>query len=296
MNKEKITITRKGMAKFSQIFTIILVFLVYVIADFVSATGSVDFIKDPFYWLLVGINLVLVITIMITVRSMRKQSRLDNSTKINNDLLFVDRARKLIIGNAYSKSLSEHLEEINKENKYQAYIRKTNKKLNFWNNFKLISNSKKDKIMRKFEEKLEIPKEEVLKRFIVYKKITRTGLFSGVDGKIVSVDDFDISAHNGKDIAQMVGLKALLVFLFSAITGTIAVQFVFQGVQALFGTFLKVLSLAIACSSAISQADNFVDYNISEAMIKRIDILSNFINTIPDLKQKMIEAKKNENE
>ena len=142
---------------------------------------------------------------------------------------------------------------------------------------------------------LEVPKEEVLKHHIKYRKITKTGLFANIDGKIITDDEYDISAHEARDVAQMVGLKALMVFIFAGITGTMTVDFFWYGVSALWSTMIKLFALLMAYTSAINQAVNFVKYNVEQSLNKRVELLTNFVNKYPDLKAKLIERKKEEN-
>lgn len=297
MKKPKFNFTKRGVATVSQVSTVILILFLYILADYINIGGTVFLWTDPFYWLFVTINLMLIIGLMITVRAMRKQERLDSSCFINDTLSFVDRARRLTIGNDYSTKLDEYLVEVNKQNKYETYLRKIVKKLNrleFWANLKLIRPKKADLKRKELELFLRIPKEEVIKQHIRYKEVTKTALSSGVDGKIISNNNYDISTHEKKDIAQMIGLKSLLVYIIAAIGGTFLLSFIWNGWDALYGTGLKLLSLCLALWSAFLQADNFVDYNITEAMHKRIEIWSGFINKIPDLKDKMIIAKEND--
>ncbi len=297
MKKPKFNFTRRGVATFSQVTTIILILFLYILADYINIGGTVFLWTDPFYWLFVSINLMLVIGLMITVRAMRKQERLDSSDFINDTLRFIDRARRLTIGNDYSTKLDEYLVKVNQQNKYETYLRKVIKKLNrleFWANLKLIRPKKADLKRKKLELLLRMPKEEVIEQHIRFKEVTKTALLSGVDGKIISNNNYDISTHEKKDIAQMIGLKSLLVYIIAAIGGTFILQFIWGGWDALYGTGLKLLSLCLALWSSYLQADNFVDYNITEAMHKRIEIWSGFINKIPDLKDKMIVAREKE--
>lgn len=297
MRKSKFNFTKNNVAIVSQISSIILILFMYVLADYITIGGTVFLYTDPIYWLFVTLNLSLVIGLMITVRAMRKQQRLKTSFFINDTLAFVDRARRLTIGNAYSTQLDDYLVKVNEQNKYETYIRKITKKLNrleFWADLKLIRPKKADAKRKALELLLRVPKEKVLEQHLRYKEVTKTALSSGVDGKIISINNFDISTHEQKDIVQMIGLKSLLVYLIAAIGGIFILQFMWGGWDVLYGTGLKLLSLTLAIWSSFLQADNFVDYNITEAMHKRIEIWSGFINNVPDLKEKMISAKDQE--
>ena len=284
-------ISQRTIKKFSQYASVVISFLAVILYDILRMGGTLEFITDKKYWMLIILNLVLIVIIMITLRSIHKSNLIAQSNKIQSNLAFVDRARRVIIGNAYSKKLNQYLDEVNAENKYQAYLRKVNKKLYFIDRLWLLKEEKRDTLKKKYETMLEVPKSEVIKQYIRYRKVTITGLFADVDGKIITEDEYDISPHDMRDVAQMVGVKAMLVMLFAAFTGTMTIQIMWQGWDALLSIVFKLISIMLACNCAIKQAEDFVNYNINQALNNRVDILSNFVNNDMLLKNKMIQLK-----
>lgn len=296
MDKEllrKYRFTKKNIVSLSQIFTIVLVFFLFILSDYIKFNGEMGFITEWAYWVLVSAELVLIIALMVTVRSIHKNKEIEINENILSNISFIERTRKVVLGEGFTKQLDEEIVELNKENKYCAYKRKIEKKLNLVMALKLPA-KKKDQLITKYEKLLEVPKEEVLKHHIKYRKITKTGLFANIDGKIITDDEFDISAHETRDVAQMIGLKALMVFIFAGITGTMTVDFFWYGISALWSTLIKLFSLLIAYTSAINQAVNFVKYNVEQSLNKRVELLTNFVNKYPELKAKLIEKKKEE--
>ena len=148
--------------------------------------------------------------------------------------------------------------------------------------------------MKKYEALLRTPKEEVLKMNIKFSKITQTGLFAGVDGKLAVSSKHDIKTHESKDVSQMVGSRALLVYILTAISGTMIVSFMFGGWSAIWGTLLKIFSLLFASNQAVRHADNFVDYNIEQALDNRLRIILGFVNANEKVKEKVIEKLQND--
>lgn len=284
-------ISQRTIKKFSQYASVVISFLAVILYDILRMGGTLEFVTDMKYWMLIILNLVLIVIIMVTLRSIHKANLIMQSKSIQTNLAFVDRSRRVIIGNAYSKQLRIYLEEVNAENKYQAYLRKINKKLYWIDKLWFIKESKRDELKKRYEPMLEVPKEEIVKQFIRYRKVTVTGLFADVDGKVITEDEYDISPHDMRDVAQMVGVKAVLVMLFAAFTGTMTIQFMWQGWDALLSIVFKLISIVLACNCAIKQAEDFVNYNINQALNNRVDILSNFINNDILLKNKMIQLK-----
>lgn len=278
--------SKKGFAFVSQVATIILVLGLSILTDYIKVGGTMDFINEWWYWLVVSTNLILIVILMITVRNMRKNKQIAQNDNIINGLNVINNARRVVLNYGYSDRLQDYIEEVNKENKYQAYINKWTKKLNRVLIMPMPA-KRKDKKIREIEEKLKLPKEQVLELSVRYKKITQTGLFANVDGKIAVSNRFDISSHETRDIAEMVGYKALIVYLFAGITGTFAISFFFNGLNALWGTLLKILSMFVGVNSAINQADNFVIYNIEQSLNNRLDIVLKFVSQNEDVKEKI---------
>lgn len=298
MEKEKKKISqkmfsKKGVSLISEIAVICLVFVLYILGDYLAFRGTLDFATSPIYWITTTISLVLLIALMITVRNLRKDKQISESEDIANNMKTVSAARKVVLINAYDEILQKHIDKVNEDYKYETYINKITKKINRINIHCFFtfrwSAKKRDKLLIKYEEQLRLSKEEVLKKNIKFKKITQTGLFAGVDGKLAVYNKYDISTHEGKDIFNMTSSKAIMVYLLTAISGTMIVSFMFGGWAAIWGTLLKIFSLLFATSSAIRQADNFVAYNIEQALDNRLRIILQFVNSREDIKQKVLE-------
>ena len=290
--KEKV-LTKKGISLLSQIAIIVLVFCLYILGDYLSFKGTIEFVKDPIYWTTTTISLILIVSLMITIRAMRKDKRIDESKDIANNMKTVQAVRKVVLINAYDKEFQDYIDKVNEDYKYETYINKITKKINKLN-LLLLPAEKKDAKLRKYEELLRKPREEVLKMHIRFKKITQTGLFTGVDGKLAVMSRHDINTHESKDIASMVGYKALIVYILTTFSGTLVVNFFFSGWSALWGTLLKIFSIALASSSAMRQADNFVDYNIEQALDNRLRIILGFVNSSEEIKAKVLEKLREE--
>lgn len=289
-------LSRKGVTLLGQISIIVLVLFIYILADYITVGGSLNFATDPMYWITTTISLILVISLMITVRAMHKEKMCENSRTINENLFAIDIARRIILGNNFSDIFQEDIDKVNEDSKYEAYINKVTKKINnlrwkFW-----LSRNKKDKLLIKYEQMLKLPKDEVLKKIIKFDKVTQTGLFAGVDGKIAVYNRHDTTTHEARDISIMATKKAVIVYLLTAFSGTMFAEFTWHGIAALWGTLLKLFALVLAIVSALRTAEDFVNYNVEQALDNRIRIIMNFINNHDEVKQKFIEKKAKETE
>lgn len=292
---KKQVFSNKGVSLLSQTMVIIIVFAIYILGDYLTFKGSIEFIKDPLYWATTTISLFLVIALMITVRAMRKNKQVEKNENIANNMKTVQAVRKVVLINAYDKEFQNYIDKVNEEYKYETYINNVTKKINFLKWRFLLSAKQKDKKLRQYEEQLRLPFDKVMEKHIKFKKVTQTGLFAWIDGKLAVVNKHDISTHESKDIASMVGYKALIVYILTAFSGTLVVNFLFSGWSALWGTLLKLFSMAFATNSAIKQADDFVDYNIEQALDNRLRILLGFVNSNEEIKNKVLDKLREDN-
>ena len=287
----KVKITRNGVMSVTRIFTIIIVFVLYIFADYVKAQMTGGLITDKVYWIQTGINIVLVISIMITGRYMRRDIKINASEEIKDSMEQIDTGFKVITINGYSSKLDDYIVELNKQNKYETFINMIKRKL-----LRLGDKEKYDAKRKELNRLLALPKEEVYKMNIKYKRITVSKLFSSVDGKILNDNEYDLDTYEKQDVAKMVGFRALLIILFSAFTGTIIVDFMYGGLSVLYSTFLKIFSLLLAVNSAMNIADEFVDHNIKISVNRRLRHLAGFVNQTPDLKTLIENQKKKKKE
>ena len=146
MDKEllkKYRFTKKNIVSLSQIFTIVLVFFLFILSDYVKFNGEMGFITEWAYWVLVCSELVLIIALMVTVRSIHKNKEIEINENILNNQNFIERTRKVVLGEGYTKQLDQEIVELNEENKYCAYKRKIEKKLNLVMALKLPAEKKR---------------------------------------------------------------------------------------------------------------------------------------------------------
>ena len=291
---KKKVLSRKGVSLITQISIIVLIFGIYILGDYLSFKGSMDFASSPEYWITTAISITLVVVFMTTIRNMHKDKRVAESKDIENNMKTIQAVRKVVLINAYDEELQKHLDKVNDDKKYETYINNITKKINKLPLRIFLSKNKKEELLKKYEQLLRMPRDEVLKKNIRFKKITQTGLFANVDGKLAVSSRYDIDTHETKDIASMVSYKSIIYILLTAISGTLAVNFMFSGWSAIWGTLLKIISLLLALNSSMRQANNFVDYNIEQALDNRLRIILAFVNSNDEIKNKVLEKLKDE--
>lgn len=284
----KINITQKGVVSFSRITTIVLIFLLYIVADYINSDFKLNFLTDRSYWISTLINLVLVVAIMVIVRAIRRDKKINGSKEISEAMSQIQTGFKIITVNGFSSELDEYLKTLNENNKYETFISQVKNKL-----IRLGDKEKYEEKRKHLNELLKLPKEEVLKLNVKYKKITVSKLFSSVDGKIVNDNEYDLDTYEKQDVFKMVCSKAMLVFLFTAFGGSLFMDFVFGGISTLYGTALKLFSLLLAVNTSMNIADDFVEHNIKTSVNRRLRHLAGFVNNNGRLKELIDKSKQN---
>lgn len=257
-------------------------FAIYILADYLTIKAKGGFITDLGYWSGVIIAAVLFSGVMIVVRSMRKIDNIKGNDEIQSIYKQIKKAYKVIQNNGYGERLEQYIKEANEQEKYEQFLRNCDN---------VIYSTKNDETRKKYMELRKLPREDVLKRKIQFKKINFTGLFAGIDGKIVNDNENDISTHETADVGGMVGKKTFCLILFTAFTGTLAPDFFTVGITAIYTTLLKIFSMCIAVATAIGTADNFVSNNVLIALQRRYNHIAKFVNKNSDIMGKLKEQK-----
>lgn len=289
MRTPKVNVTKQGLVKVSRICTIFVVFILYIMADFVKGiVNEGHLITELSYWITTVINIVLISCTMLVVRSMRKDKKIAESTDITDTMKVIQKGFNKIIVRGLSTKLDDYLIELNKQNKYDTFIKRVRDRL-----IKIGDKTqpKYEEERKKLNEMLALTKEDVAQMNVKYKKITVSKLFSSLDGKIVNDNEYDLDTYETQDIAKMVGLRTMLIVLFSAFSGLIVVDFVLGGWAVIYSTLIKFFSLFMAINTAMNVADDFVDHNIRISVQRRLKYLAEFVNSTPELQELLKEEK-----
>lgn len=277
----KIELTKQKVVKFSRIVEIILIIALDILSDYVTTAGTMELITSFSYWLGIALDLILIISIMITVRAMRKDKRILEKPELVDCMDTIAKGYKRITFGGLSTKLDDYLVKVNKKNKYETFIKSIQKKLIRLGN---KNKPKHQKLREDYNALLKLTEDEVNELQFKYKKVSVSQLWSAVDGRIINDNEYDLNTYEKQDIGKMIGLRSLLVFLVSAFAGTFAIIFLDKGWGAIFSTLLKLFSLMWAVNTAINSADDFVDHNLTTAVQRRLRILAGFVMETPELK------------
>lgn len=281
-----VKITKNGVLKVSRLLTIVFVFILYLASDFVRIIMTGGLITDKRYWITTFINVFLIISIMITVRLYEKDKGIEKDADIQDYMSQISRGFKTITMRGFNDQIDAFIKRINDENKYATFVKNIQHKL-------VRLSRKKDtpkviELREKLNELLKTPREEVLKMNIKYTRITVYQLFSTASAEFVNDNEADLSTHEAKDVAKMVTVRAAMIILFTAFTGSIIVDFILSGWGALYSVMIKIYTLICSINVAMRTADDFVQNNIKTALQKKIRYLTRFVYETPELKEILI--------
>lgn len=285
-----IKITKNGVLKISRLVTIVFTFALYIASDIVRIIMTGGLITDLKYWTVTLINIFLIITVMITVRQYQKDKDIEADADIQDYIGQINRGFKTITLKGFSKKLDDFLKKVNEENKYMTFLKNIQHKL------VLLSRKKdKPKVIKKRTELnklLETPKEKVLKMNIKYKKVTVYQLFSTASAGLVNDNEADLSTHETQDVAKMVGIRAVMLILFSAFTGTIIVDIIISGWGIIYSVLIKIYVLICSVNVAMKTGDDFVQNNVKTSLQKKMRYLTKFVYETQELKDILIPNEK----
>lgn len=270
---------KKKYISASRILSIVLTFFLYIVSDYVVAKFTIGVNTGLEHWTTSIINLALIISIMLTVRSMRKDNRCSTDETIvglNNEL---QRGFKKITINGFSSRLDEYLVGVNKLNKCETYKNKVRARL-----IKIAGKDKYAEERKRLEHELTLTAEEIWNKNFKYNAITVSKLFSAINGKILNDNEFDLDTYEGRDIAKMVGIKALFCIFLTGFAGSALFDLFYGGIAVIYSTVIKLFSLLTAINTAKDDADQFADCNIKTALQRRYRVLAGFVNETPELK------------
>ena len=221
--------------------------VVMLIGIFVIDKYNATFRNSLEYWaqkVFMGVSTFLL---MLSMSNITEESRK------KHDKDFIDRVHALdeqyveLMSKNRTVELETFIEQINKRNKYNAYVTVIKRKLNH-------TRVKHQKRIRKLERMLLLSPQEVWDSPIrvKYHKVTFNQLVAGESDVASKDDEYDLLVHKGRYTARKLGFKALSIIAFSAVAFDFA--FSFQGFtkEMIVPLVFKLVSLLIAVYSGVS--------------------------------------------
>lgn len=221
--------------------------VVMLIGIFVIDKYNATFRNSLEYWMQKVFMGVSTFLLMLSMSNITEESRK------KHDKDFVDRVHALdeqyveLMSKNRTVELETFIEQINKRNKYTAYVALVKRKLNH-------TRAKNQKRIRKLERMLLLTPQEVWDSPIRvnYHKVTFNQLVAGESDVASKDDEYDLLVHKGKYTARKLGVKAVTIIAFSAVAVDFAFHFAGFTKDMILPLVFKSVSLLIAVYSGVS--------------------------------------------
>ena len=222
-------------------------FVVMLIGIFVIDKYNATFRNSIEYWaqkVFMGVSTFLL---MLSMSNITEESRK------KHDKDFIDRVHALdeqyveLMSKNRTVELETFIEQINRRNKYSAYVLAIKRKLNH-------TRVKNVKRVRKLERLLLLTPQEVWDSpvRVKYHKVTFNQMVAGESDVASKDDEYDLLVHKGRYTARKLGIKALTIIACSAVAVDFAFHFAGFTKDMILPLIFKCVSLLIAIYSGVS--------------------------------------------
>lgn len=213
---------------------------------------------------------------------MFSMSNITEESRKKRDKDFVERVNaldvhyKTLMENHETVELETFIEQINRANKYKAFIERIKRKLN------RTPPKKIDKIA-KLEKQLLMTPQDVWDdvRKVKYHKVTFNQLVSSETDVSVNDDEYDLQVNKGKYTLKKLGVKALTIVALSAVVIDFSFHFAGFTKDMIMPLVFKVVSMFIAVYSGVSFGYTMMERRRSTVK-KKLRIFSQFRARIDD--------------
>ena len=252
---------------FISVFIVLIVLLIGIfVVDKFEATPQ----NSLEYWtskILMGVSTFLLMLAMSNITEESRKKR---------DKDFIDRVAALdvqyteLMANNRTVALETFIEQLNRRNKYLAYVEAIKRKLN-------RTRAKNVKKIAKLEKQLLLTPDEVwngVKR-VKYYKVTFNQLVAGETDVATKDDEYDLLVHKGRYTAKKLGIKAVTIIAFSAVALDFAFHFQGFSKDMILTLVFKLVSMLIAVYSGVSFGYSMMERRRSTVK-KKLRIFSQF--------------------
>lgn len=202
------TVTSAVLA--ATVMTVFLLVGIFVIDKFtVSAQTSAE------YWTEKGLAGLATFLIMLSVANVCEEQGKKRDKDYTARMTSIDEHYRMILQNGEVDDLERYITNINRANKYRAYVLHVKKR---------IKRARKESKRKELEDRLLLSPDEVwadVER-VRFDRVTYSLLFSDAAGMQDKDDDYDLVFHRGQMVLRKFLTKALMVVAFGAVATDIA--------------------------------------------------------------------------
>lgn len=248
----------------------LVVFVVLLIGIFVIDTFNAEARDDLGYWMSKIFMGASTFLLMLSVSNITEESRKKRDKDFIDRVTALDGHYKTMMERHETVELETFIENINRANKYKAFIEATKRKLN-------RTRRKDEKRIEAREKRLLMTPQEVWDdvRRVRYHKVTFNQLVAGETDVATKDDEYDLQVNKGKYTLKKLGVKAITIIACSAVVVDFAFHFNGFTKDMIMPLIFKIVSMLIAVYSGVSFGYSMMDRRRSTVK-KKLRIFSQF--------------------
>lgn len=222
----------------------LIVAVALIVTSFFVLDGLRLQLADKSFWLSKGILGVATFVLMISIANITEVVVSAKDRSLNERLFAIDKHYQDVMRGYETDDLDLFLKNINKANKYSAYIGKYKRRL---------KHARKEETKAAIRQKLLVTPNELWESAerVKYYKVTFNQLVSGAYDVSARESAFDLNVHRAKYGAQKFGWKILTIIAFGGIVGDLIYQSLAFSTAMIVPLIFKIATIVIAIYSGI---------------------------------------------
>lgn len=226
------------------------------------------------YWIGKIINCCATFTIMIAVANLCEESRKKRDTNYIQRVDAVNNHYKELMENGESRQLELFIHQINRANKYEAYIKAQRKKYN---------RTRSEKRRLKLEKRLLATPDDVWSdvKYVRYHRVTYNLLVSGEYEISEESDGFEMQTNKTQLAIKKLARKVLFIFAFGWFAADICYSLAAFTKEMIIPLIVKVVMILISAYSGVSFGYTVMDRR-KNVLKNKLRIFSQFRTRIED--------------
>ena len=225
---------------------------------------------DVSYWVSKALLGVSTFLIMLSMSNITEESRKKHDKDFIDRVSALDTHYKTMMERHETVELETYIEQINRANKYKAFIEATKRKLN-------RTRKGNEKRIKALEKRLLLSPQEVWDdvRKVKYHKVTFNQMVAGETDVASKDDEYDLQVNKGKYTLKKLGVKAVTIIACSAVVVDFAFHFNGFTKDMIMLLIFKIVSMLIAVYSGVSFGYSMMERRRSTVK-KKLRIFSQF--------------------
>lgn len=222
----------------------LVIMLALVLSSFFLFGGLAVKLADKSFWTQKIIMSIATFCLMISISNIAEELAARKDMSLTERLAALDEHYQKLMQNYETDKLEVFITNVNKANKYQAYIGRIKRKL---------KHARRPETIKRLNEKLTISPDELWSSAekVRYYKITYNQLISGAFDVSVSDSEFDLCVHKARYGMQKFGWKMISIVCVGGIVGDLLYSYIDFTRDMIIPLIFKIVTILMAVYSGV---------------------------------------------